>query len=81
MNHIDEAKDQLGKNLKRVLLKKRILKSEIMSLKQQAQALADYDENFKPLFSKITTQVNGMKAELSKDRRGKLEAIQKEYFS
>jgi hypothetical protein len=80
MNHIDEAKEQLGKNLQRILAKKRVLKSEVMSLKQQASALADYDEKFNPLFSKITTQVNGMKGELNTERRNKLEAIRKEYF-
>jgi len=81
MNHIDEAKQQLGKNLKRILTKKRVLKSEVISLKQQAKALADYDAKFNPLFSRITTQVNGMKSELNEDRRSKLEAIWQEYFN
>ena len=80
MNHIDEAKEQLGKNLQRILAKKRVLKSEVMSLKQQAKSLADYDEKFNPLLSKITTQVNGMKGELNQERRGKIESIRKEYF-
>lgn len=80
MNHIDEAKEQLGKNLQRILAKKRVLKSEVMSLKRQAKALVDYDEKFNPLLSKITTQVNGMKGELNEERRAKLEAIRKEYF-
>lgn len=80
MNHIDEAKEQLGKNLQRILAKKRVLKSEVISLKQQAKTLADYDHKFNPLLSKITTQVNGMKGELNQERRSKLETIRKEYF-
>ncbi len=80
MNHIDEAKEQLGKNFQRILSKKRVLKSEVMSLKQQAKILANYDKKFNPLLSRITTQVNGMKGELNQERRSKLEGIRKEYF-
>ncbi len=81
MNHIDEAAEQLGKNLKRILAKKRVLKSEVISLKQQAKTLADYDEKFAPLLSRITTQVNGMKGELSSERREKLKTLYEEFFA
>ena len=81
MTHIDEAKQQLGKNLTRILTKKRILKSEIISLKQQAKKLSEYNPKFKPLLSRITTQVNGMKGELSPERRQKIKEIYEEYFA
>lgn len=80
MTHIDEAFQQLDKNFARTLAKKRILKSEIISLKQQAKKLSDYNPKFKPLLSRITTQVNGMKGELSQERRQKIKEIYEEYF-
>lgn len=80
MTHIDEAFQQLSKNFARTLAKKRILKSEIISLKQQAKKLSDYNPKFKPLLNKITTQVNGMKGELSPERRQKIKEIYEEYF-
>jgi hypothetical protein len=81
MTHIDEAFQQLGKNFARILTKKRILKSEIISLKQQAKKLSDYNHKFKPLLNRITTQVNGMKGELSPERRQKMQEIYEEYFA
>jgi cell division septum initiation protein DivIVA len=80
IDHIDQLKEQLEDNLKRILTKKRVLKSEVISLKRQAKTLASYDEKFNSLLSKITTQVNGMKGELNEDRRSKLQLLIKEYF-
>lgn len=81
MNHIDEAKEQLKKNFKKVLDQKTIYKADVLRLKKQAKILADYNHDFKSLFSRITTQANGMKGELCDERRIKLNSLFEEYFT
>ena len=81
MNHIDQLKEQLGNNFQKILKQKRIEKSDILRLKQQAKTLSEYDEkSFKPLFNSITTHVNAMKGILSDERRTKLTDLHKQYF-
>lgn len=80
-SHIDEAKEQLKKNFQKVFIQKTIYKADILGLKKQAKKLAELDEQLKPLFSRITTQVNGMKGVLNDDRRSKLQSLFEEHFS
>jgi hypothetical protein len=76
MNAIDSAKENLRNAFDKVLGKKYIYKVDVLQLKRLAKTLVDADDAYKPLLSRITTQLNSIeKGALSQEKREKLSLI------
>lgn len=73
--------DNLRRAFDEVLCKENIYKIDVLVLKRLAKVLVDVNSEYKPLLSKITTQINGMdRFILSEKRRKKLENLRSFYL-
>ena len=78
---MSKFKEELISAFKKILQQNVVYKTDVMILKGKARKLAKSDESFKPLLSRITTQLNGMKnGVLCDQRRENLQALFHEYL-
>lgn len=81
VSHVDEQVVRCKTYFQKMLQKTTIYKADVISLKQQARVLSELDEDYRSLYSRITTQVNGMRnGNLSPERREKMDTLFNEYF-
>ncbi len=82
VSHVDEQVVRCKTYFQKMLLKTTIYKADMISLKQQARVLSELDEDYRSLYSRITTQLNGMKnGKLNEERLEKLDTIFYEHFA
>ncbi len=82
LTHVDEQIIRCKNFFQKMLQKTTIYKADVISLKQQARVLSELDEGYRSLYSRITTQVNGMRnGNLSPERREKVDTLFNEYFA